>query len=95
MSPDELACASPGMTSLFAHSGELDVAVVPHVGDEMRRNVLPVRGRVTFQQRPDVDVLVPLGHPDREVTESVRGDVDAARQQANRAAVLRTPGSRR
>ena len=51
-----------------------DRSAVPHV--------LPIGDRMTLQQRPSVDVLVPLGHPEGEVTERVRGDVDAARQQA-------------
>jgi len=37
---------------------------------------------MALQQRPDVDILVPLGHPEGEVAERVRGDFDAARQQA-------------
>jgi hypothetical protein len=37
---------------------------------------------VSLEERPDLDVLVPLRDSEGEVTELVRGDVDAARQQA-------------
>jgi len=36
---------------------------------------------MAFQERPDVDVLVPLGHAEGEVAELVGSDVDAERQQ--------------
>ena len=45
-------------------------------------DVLAVGDRVALEERPDVDVLVPLGHAERQVAELVRRDVDAARQQA-------------
>src|SRR3954468_8273478 len=51
-----------------------DRATVPYV--------LSIRDRMTLQQGSHVHVLVPLGHAEREVAERVRGDVDAARQQA-------------
>ena len=42
--------------------------------------------RVALEERPEVDVLIPLGDADREVTELVRRDVDAAGNEGGRAA---------
>ena len=38
--------------------------------------------RVPLEERPEVDVLVPLGDADRQVAQLVRRDVDAARGEA-------------
>ena len=42
---------------------------------------LVVGGRMTLEERPQVDRLVPLRDPDRQVAERLRADVDAARKQ--------------
>ena len=44
-------------------------------------DVLEVGGRMTLEERPQVDILVPLRDADREVAERVRANVDATRQQ--------------
>ena len=41
-------------------------------------DVLAIGDCVTFDEPAHMHVLVPLGHPVREVAEFVRGDVDAA-----------------
>ena len=57
--------------------GEEDLRDRPAVPD-----VLEVGGRVTFEQGPQVGVLVPLRHADGEVAERVRADVDSPGEQA-------------
>ena len=57
--------------------------------------VLAIGDRVAFEQRPDVDVLVPLRHADGEVAELVRADVDASGEEAVSLLRGRTPGSPR
>jgi len=44
--------------------------------------VLVVRGRVALEERPHVDVLVPLGDADGQVAQGVRADVDATGEEA-------------
>ncbi len=57
--------------------GEEDHGDRPSVPD-----VLDPGDRVPLEERPEVNVLVPLGDPDRQVAQLVRRDVDAARGKA-------------
>ena len=57
--------------------GEDDQGDRPAVPD-----VLAIGDRVPLEERPEVDVLVPLGDADRQVAQLVRRDVDAARGEA-------------
>jgi hypothetical protein len=56
-------------------------------GEDDQRNrsavpdILVAGGRMTLEEHPHVEVLVPLRDADREVAERVRADVDAALQQ--------------
>ena len=43
--------------------------------------ILHVGGRVSLEEAPNVNVLLPLGDAVRDVAEGIRGDVDAAHQQ--------------
>jgi len=45
-------------------------------------DVLAIGDRVPLEERPEVDVLVPLGDAERQVAQVVRRDVDAARGEA-------------